>query len=327
MINKIKTFLPKWFLLQICRPIARNHATQSALRYLNNRPWLTDEKYIKKIYKIKLGMNLNLENPVLFNEKNNWRKLYDRKPIYTSMVDKYKIKDVIKERIGSEYTFSLLGMWKNPSEIDLSLLPDKFVLKTNHAGGVIICRDKNNFDLRKAKKELSRTLKVNYYLASREWPYKNVERCIICEKYMGENLIDYKIYTFNGQPKYIFIWKNISREDGRKPATIFLGAYNFDWQKIDIKIGYPTTNEPVERPNCLDKLFNCASNMADGTNFVRVDCYIIENKVYVGELTFFPWGGFMKFEDDESNKILGELQNLPLLSKEEKNSYMYENLK
>ena len=182
ILSAIKKASPKWLLNKVFRPIARHHITQRILRYFNNRPWLSDEQYIRKLYNIRFETKLNLEHPLLFNEKNNWRKLYDHKPIYTDMVDKYRIKSVIKERIGAEHAFELLDVWKDPNEINLSALPDKFVLKTNHAGGVIICRDKNNFDLKKAQKELARTLKINYFLASREWPYKNVVKDLLTTK-------------------------------------------------------------------------------------------------------------------------------------------------
>lgn len=272
-----------------------------------------DYKYIEWRYFKKFGKKINLDNPKTFNEKNNWRKLYDRKPIYTLMVDKYKLKEVVKSKIGSgEYTVPLIEVWSSPDEIDFQNLPNKFVLKVNHAGGVIVCRDKKKFDIKKAKKELKEMLKFDYFYPSREWPYKNVERKVICEEYMGENLVDFKNYCFNGKVLYTFVWQNKSRVDGRKPEAYFCGAYDKNWEKSEIVIDYPTLeNTTIEKPEVYDEMIKISEILSKEIPFVRVDCYIINNKVYVGEMTFFPWGGWMKFKDEKWDKLLGELQVLP----------------
>lgn len=275
------------------------------------KPLMNDRKYIEMVYKKRFGVMPDLDNPKNFNEKNNWRKLYDRRDIYTSMVDKYRIKDVVRERCGEGYAFPLLGVWNKPKEIDFSQLPDKFVLKVNHAGGVIVCRDKSTFDTESALRDLKSDLKIDYFHMSREWPYKNVKRRIIAEKYMGENLTDYKNYCFNGKLAYTLVWKNESREDGRKPDAFFCGAYDRDWNRTDFRIDYPTKDELVERPVCYDELVTVVEKMSAGIPFVRVDCYIIGGRVYVGEMTFFPWGGFQKFCDESWNLRLGEMQKLP----------------
>lgn len=185
------------------------------------------------------------------------------------------------------------------------------MLKVNHAGGVIVCRDKGRFDKKGAIKELREALKADYFYGSREWPYKNVKRKVICEAYMGENLTDYKNYCFNGKLQYTFVWENESRSDGRKPTAYFCGAYDRQWQKSGIDIDYPTHDKLVGKPDCYEELVEIAEKMSAGIPFVRVDCYIINNQVYVGEMTFFPWGGFMKFKDEAWNRALGDLEELP----------------
>ena len=278
---------------------------------LKERPYLSDKKQIELVYKQRFGKNIDLENPKSFNEKNNWRKLYERNDLYTRMVDKYEIKKVIEENCGKQHTFKLLDSWDKAEDIDISNLPDKFVLKCNHAGGVIVCRDKSTFDLDGAKEELGKTLKENYFLKNREWPYKNVKRKIIAEEFMGENLTDYKNYCFNGKMTYTLVWKNVSRQDGRKPDPFFCGAYDRDWKKTDLKLGYPSLEDDVtEKPECYDQLVEVVESMAKDIPFVRVDCYIIDNKVYVGETTFFPWGGFQIFKDEKWNLKLGEMIKL-----------------
>lgn len=272
---------------------------------------MSDKEYISMLYHEYFGVYPDLNNPRNFNEKNNWRKLYDRKPLYTLMVDKYRIKDIIKERAGEEHTFPLLKVWDRAEDIDISTLPEKFVLKANHAGGVIICRDKSTFDLKKAIRELKRDLKVDYYSHSREWPYKNVERKVIAEKYMGENLVDFKNYCFNGKVYYTLVWSNHSRSDGHKPDGYFCGAYDREWKKTSMELDYYTEDTIYPKPSCYEEMVEVAEKMSAGIPFVRVDCYIIDNHVYVGEMTFFPWGGFQKFKDEKWNNYLGELEVLP----------------
>lgn len=279
--------------------------------YILTKPYMEDEAYITQMYEKKFGIKPDLINPVNFNEKNNWRKLYDRKPLYTSMVDKIEIKSIIKDRVGEEYTFKILGTWDYPEEIDFDGMPEKFVLKANHAGGVIVCRNKSKFDRKKAVKELNKILKKDYFLYSREWPYKNVRRRILCEEYMGENLTDFKNYCFNGKLAYTFVWENESRADGRKPEPYFCGAYDREWKNSGIEIDYPSKETIISKPLAYDEMVRVCETMSNGIPFVRVDCYIINNKVYVGEMTFFPWGGFMKIKDEKWNRILGNLEVLP----------------
>ncbi len=281
------------------------------VQWLFNYGWMNDKAYIKYKYKKIFGVTLDLDSPKTFNEKNNWRKLHDRKNVYTRMVDKYRIKSIIAEKLGEKYTFPLYGVWDDPRDIEFSKLPNTFVLKVNHAGGVIVCRDRSTFNQKKAIKELRVGLKDNFFIRSREWPYKEVDRKVIAEQYMGENLIDYKNYCFNGRVEYTFVWKNVSREDGRKPQAYFCGAYDRNWNRTDIEIKYPTLEMLIEKPNTYDEMIRVAEVMSKDIPFVRVDCYIINNNVYVGETTFFPWGGFMRFKDEKWNLLLGEMQKLP----------------
>ncbi len=283
--------------------------------YLKYKAYLNDETYISWQYRKRLGKELSLSAPTTFNEKNNWRKLFDRRDEYTDMVDKFKVKQIICERVGKEHTFELLGSWKQGQDIDFDALPDQFVLKTNHAGGVIVCRDKAGFDRKKAIDELNNNLKLDYYLPNREWPYKNVQRRIIAEAYMGENLTDYKVYCFNGVPKYVFVWENQSRADGRKPQPYFVGAYDFDWKKSEIELEYPSLNVDIPSPEGLEELLEVSTAMSKGIPFVRVDCYIIGGRVYVGEMTFFPWSAYMRFKDEKWDRLLGDLEELPVLER------------
>ena len=172
---------------------------------------LSDEQYLKKLFKFNFNRELNLENPKTYNEKLQWLKLYDRRPEYTAMVDKHEVKEYVAKSIGEKYVIKTLGVWESFDEIDFESLPNRFVLKCTHdSGGLAICKDKNFFDFAAAKKKINSSLSKNYYYSCREWPYKNVKPRILAEKYMQdenasseEPLHVYKIMTFNGVPKII----------------------------------------------------------------------------------------------------------------------------
>lgn len=281
------------------------------IQFLVFSGWESDARYIRRTYRDHFGLLPDLENPRNFNEKNNWRKLHDRKAVYTRMVDKYLFKLLVKERVGEEYTFPLLGHWDRPEDIDFDRLPEQFVLKPNHSGGVLICRDKKTFDQKRAIRLLKKAMKVNYFIHSREWPYKDVKRCVIAEAYMGENLCDFKNYCFNGKLLYTLVWKNVPHGDG-KPKASFCGMYDRDWKKTDMELCYPSIPSAViEKPLCYDEMVRVAETMAKDTIFVRCDFFIINGRPYMGEMTFFPWGGFQQFKDEKWNRHLGDLEQLP----------------
>ena len=175
---------------------------------LHNR--MSDEKFLKILYKNHMGKELDLESPATYNEKLQWLKLHDRKPEYTMMVDKAEVKNYVAEIIGEKYIIPTIGVWEKFEDINFEELPKQFVLKTTHdSGGVVICKDKCLFDVRAARKKLNRFLKRKYFNVKREWPYKNVKPRIICERYMEDpktlELRDYKFFCFGGEAKLIFI--------------------------------------------------------------------------------------------------------------------------
>ena len=146
---------------------------------------MADDEYLKRQFKVHYGYELDLKSPKTFNEKLQWLKLYDRRSEYTVMVDKYKVREYIKEKVGEEYLIPLLGVWNKVEDINFDKLPDQFVLKCNHdSGGMCICRDKSTFDVKQCKNYLNDRLKRNYYDLWREWPYKNVPRKIIAEQFI-----------------------------------------------------------------------------------------------------------------------------------------------
>lgn len=180
-------------------------------RYPQMLSWMNDEKCLGFWYKYRFGTRLNLKNPKTFNEKIQWLKLYDRNPLYTTMVDKYEAKKYVASIIGEEYIIPTLGVWDKFDDIDFDKLPNQFVLKCTHdSGGLAVCKDKKVFDINAARKRINRSLKRNFYWIGREWPYKDVRPRIIAEQYMENSdgrteLSDYKFYCFNGKPEYCHV--------------------------------------------------------------------------------------------------------------------------
>ena len=271
---------------------------------------LNDESFLKKAFRCYMGKELNLDNPQTFNEKLQWLKLYDRKPEYTTMVDKYAVKKYVADIIGEEYIIPTLGVWNPFDEIDFDKLPNHFVLKCTHdSGGIVICKDKNKLDLKSAKKKIEKCLKRNYYWSSREWPYKDVKPRIIAEPYMEDSkaheLIDYKFMCFNGKVKCSFTCSERFSKDGLK-VTFF----DKDWNVMPFERHYPVSKDSPKKPINYDKMIQFSEQLSKGIPFVRVDFYEINGQLYFGELTFYPGGGFEEFTPEEWDYKLGDFLKL-----------------
>ena len=257
---------------------------------------ISDKNYIEKEFYYRLGKVLDLENPQTFNEKLQWLKLYDRKPEYTKMVDKYQAKKYVAEKIGEEYIIPTLGIWNRAEDIEWEKLPDKFVLKATHdSGGLVICRDKNTLDKKATIDKLNKSLKTDYYLLHREWPYKDVPRKIIAEKFMtdkeNDDLKDYKFYCFNGEPQFLYLSEGMENH-----ATAKISFVNLDWTFADFgRTDYSPFLELPPKPLNLEKMIEISRKLSDGIKFLRVDLYEINEKIYFGELTFCPCAGMMSF--------------------------------
>ena len=261
-------------------------------------PIVPDKLYLKWLFRIKMGKRLNLDNPQTFSEKLQWLKLYNRKPEYTQMVDKYEAKKYVAKIIGEEYIIPTLGVWDKFDDIDFDSLPNQFVLKTTHGGGntgVVICKDKATFDIVSAKRQLEQSLKSDIYISLREWPYKDVKKRIIAEQYLKvarqEDLSDYKFFCFNGEPKYCQVIA------GRNTGVTTIDWYDKEWnhQQFHEPKDYPFSDKFQNRPNCFDEMWELATKLSQGQPFLRVDFYEINNTVKFGELTFFPTSGMGEF--------------------------------
>lgn len=278
--------------------------------FLYGNKWIPDEMYVKMRYYAHFGVRLDLKCPKTFNEKLQWLKLNDRNPRYTKLVDKYEVKKYISEVIGSKYVIPLLGVWDTFDDIDFKSFPEQFVLKCTHdSGGIVICKDKKNFDINEAKKKLEKSLKENFFYWGREWPYKDVKPRIIAEQYMvdesGTELKDYKVLCFNGTPKLIDV-------DYNRYVHHMRNLYTTDWKYINAEIEYPTNHEKlIERPEKLDEMLQIASKLSKDIPFVRVDFYVINNQIYFGEMTFYHESGIGRFRPESFDYELGKMICLP----------------
>ena len=268
---------------------------------------LPDKLYLKMLYKQRTGKTLNLKKPQNYSEKGNWLKLYNRQKEYTVMADKYEVKRYISDILGEEYVVPIIGTWDSPDDIDFSSLPNEFVLKCNHDNGVIICRDKYKLDIAKTKEELKQRLNRNYYKKLREWPYKNIQRKIICEKYMyppiNEDPLDYKMFCFNGKVKIIAVCTN------RYNGCAMEDYYTVDWKHIDA-FKKPQRGDVYNPPPCLNEMMVLAEKLSENIPFLRVDFNVWKNNFTVGELTFFNYGCMLPFNEPWETK-LGEWIELP----------------
>ena len=283
------------------------------LRILNHIYFLFPDKLFLQIrFYLEMGKKLDLKNPQTMNEKLQWLKLYNRKAEYTIMVDKILVKEYVGQLIGSKYVIPTIAIWDNPEEIKLEVLPDKFVLKTNHSGGntgVILCKSKSAFSLQSAVSKLKKSLHSDIFNTYREWPYKNVHRRVFAEVLLEDEagVDDYKFYCFNGFVDCVLVC--VDRQIGQ-PKFYF---FDEDWRlkRYNKRGKEAPENFSLPKPKNLDKMFDIARTLSKGIPFVRVDLYNVNGNVYFGELTFFPASGFDGNRLPEADLYFGEMIRLP----------------
>lgn len=254
---------------------------------------------------------IDWKNPQTFNEKLQWLKLYDRKPVYTTMVDKYEAKKYVAGLIGEDYIIPTLGVWERFEDIDFDSLPNQFVLKCTHdSGSVLICKNKSELNIAAARARFNAALKRNIYYVGREWPYKDVKPRIIAEKYMEDSstseLRDYKFFCFNGVAKCYKV--DFDRFVGHK-ANYFTA--DGELMKIGEEVCLPDFNKELPIPANLEKMKELAAKLSETQPFLRTDFYDVDGKIYFGELTFFPASGFGKFIYEGNDELLGSWMKLP----------------
>lgn len=266
---------------------------------------LPEKIYLKKIFKLKFGFNLDLKNPKTIHEKLIWLRLNERNPLHTLCTDKYAVREYIKNKIGDKYLIPLVFHTDDPAEIIPENLPDyPFIIKTNHAcRGEIIVKDKLQIDWNWVQKTLKKSLKSNFYYKGREWQYKNIEPCIVVEKLLLDKNFnipyEYKFHCCNGRVKFIEVY--IDKYVDKK-----LNFYDPNWNILDCRVSTVDNGKDFKKPEVLNKMKSLAEILARDFIFVRVDFYNFGSEIYFGELTFTPVGGFQKYIPSKWNRTFGD---------------------
>ena len=281
-------------------------------------PLVSDKLFLHVLFRLRMGYWMNFDNPQTFSEKLQWLKLNNKKAEYSRMVDKIEAKEYVKNIIGEDYIVPTISVYNSVEEIDWDALPNQFVIKCSHdSGGVVICKDKSKLNVHNAKNKLLKGLNKSYFYQNREWPYKNVSKRLIVEKFIipsdkvddhNYDLTDYKFFCFNGKPMYC----QVIRDRHTKETIDFYDMYWNHQEFVGLNPVARNGLNPVARPKHLDKMIEICEKLSKGLPFLRVDLYVVDDKEYFGELTFYPASGLGVFTPNEWNRKLGDLITLPI---------------
>lgn len=289
------------------------------------RDWMRKIYYdFLKLFPVKLVRNINnlrsyhrlFRKPEFFGEKLQWIATECDLSKYTPLVDKYLVRKYIAEKIGEEYLIPLIGAYDNPDDIDFSKLPKSFVLKANHGSGYnYLVKNKDDLNEKRVKKLMQSWLKEDYYKINKEYQYKNVEKKIICEKFVTDKtgeLLDYKFFCFNGEPYFV----KVDYDRYSNHTTKF---YDMNWNAVEMsEQGFGKYAGEGKKPENFDKMVELARKLSKDFPFVRVDLYNVDGKIYFGELTFTPAGGKHAFFPLEKDKKFADLIDLKKYQKKYK---------
>ncbi len=275
-------------------------------------PLVEKERRLKEIYRKKLDCELDLEDPVSFNEKIQWYKLYYDNPDLSICVDKVTVKKYVDDIIGPGHTVKTLRVWRSPEEITFDDLPDKFVVKSNCQGEgkyIYIYNDNSTNDLDELKDEITKywfnpvNLLINGFCRA----YYDVQPKVFIEEYVEEEFLDYKFFCFGGIVNCCYV-ANDSVIDGRVGTSNYpISFYDLNWQMIDAKYGQYPYYYNAPKPYHLDEIIQAATDLSKNFPFVRVDFIDTPTTWYVGELTFYPGGGLKRYEPESFNQYMGSL--------------------
>lgn len=277
-------------------------------RILEWLSFIPDEMMLKIQYRIKNGKKLNLENPQRFTEKLQWYKLHYHNPLLHKCVDKYQVREYVASKGYSKILTKLIAKFNDISEIDWDSLPNSFVMKTTNGGGglnVVLCYDKKNLNFYDLKEKLKSTF-IKSHSGGREWAYYGLKPGIIVEELLinSDNpeagINDYKFFCYNGKVRYIVV--DLNRYVGHERSF-----YDVDWNNLNIGSDCARCDTCIPKPENFNEMVEIAEELSNDFPFVRVDLYNIRGKIYFGELTFYPWSGYVIFEPDSFDYELGEL--------------------
>lgn len=296
MLNKVKRYLADPYYA-LGYDLIKSHPN-----------WMSDRFYISVLWKMLMGYELDWKNPQTFNEKLQWLKINDRNPRYSLLVDKVAAKGIVSDIIGEEHVIPTIRVYDSVEEIVPEDLPEQFVLKCNHdSGSFEICQSKDRFDFPSAKARLGDKLKKNFYWNAREWAYKNVEKKVFAEQYVNDlaqdNLVTYKFYCFDGEPKLALA--TIKNE------VFWENYYDLDFNLLNLFHGSNNSPSQIERPAHFDEMIEISRVLSKGIPHVRIDLYESAGGVLFSEYSFYDWAGFNRFEPEEWDRVLGDWLKLP----------------
>ena len=283
-------------------------------KILNLLWFVPDSVMLKLQYRIKLKRKLNLKNPKRYTEKIQWYKIHYRNSLMHKCVDKYLVRKYVKEKGLENILVKLYGRYDSIYDVDFNKLPQSFVIKTTHGGGglnVIVCKDKKQLDFGEISEKLSSGNKpFKARSGGREWAYYGLKPGIIVEELLintknpEAGINDYKIFCYNGKPEYIVV--DVDRYIGHKR-----NFYNTEWENLHVTSDCPSADREIEKPRKLDEMLKIASKLSEGFPYVRVDLYEVGERVFFGEMTFYPWSGYVQFIPDKFDFKLGNKFALP----------------
>ena len=289
------------------KKILKTGKTRAAV--LNAFSFLPDSIMLPLQYKIKLGRKLSLKNPQRYTEKLQWYKMHYRNPVMHKCVDKYLVREYVKEKGLENILVPLIAHYKSIDEVRWDELPNRFVMKTTHGGGglnVLVCNDKSQLDYSEVVQRLSFENKpVKKNSLGREWAYYGLQPGLVVEELLvnDENpeagVNDYKIFCYAGKPKYIIV--DVDRYIGHKR-----NFYDVNWNNLHITSDCPASDRDIPRPEGFEQMLEIASILSKDFPYVRVDLYNVSGKIYFGELTFYPWSGYVQFSPDSADYLFGK---------------------
>ena len=268
---------------------------------------INEVMYVKMEYRYVTGHKLDLINPTRYTEKLQYLRLYTypKDNEVSRCASRIGLKEYIKEIALEDHLIKTYGIYDKYDDIPFTKLPSSFVIKCNHASGFNeIIYDKNLVNHKELRKKFNKWQKIDYGKKTVERHYSKINRKLIVEELLLENNklpIEYKIHVFNGQAKYMYIVTNRGND-------IAYNNYLIDWTPFDGANfnHWPKAKEEIKKPTCWNEAIKIAERLASPFPFVRVDLYIINNKIYISEMTFTPAKGTLIFEDDNVDYTIGE---------------------
>lgn len=269
---------------------------------------IPDKRYIEWKYEKRMGKRLDLHNPQTFTEKLQWLSLYWHDDLLTQCADKYEVRNFVAERVGTHILKKLYNVYANAHEIKFEELPNSFALKINHGTKqMVLCRDKEKLDWQYSVRLLNAYLKNNNYYKFHEWAYKNIKPLILCEEHLtkdGNAMQEYNFFCYDGVPRLVEISEKIE-------GVSRVGMYDLDLNPLCRKYKSLPIITPIEATKQYYEMLSYADKLSQGFPFVRVDFSYAQNRIYFGEMTFYPLGGMAPYNPKSFDEFLGAYLKLP----------------